>query len=173
MNRRLGMRRLECWLSAEYLSIFPCSQLSIFGLQPRYPQHTSGRRGDPLSCWYVPTHSHYKGPSGLNQSFVCSSTQPKQQVVSKSLHLPSRMATWILNTTWAALTAVLWGPYTSSSEPPSDFFPARPNGLLGRRYVLQTKLGAGVWSNTWLVSDKTKRYNHYFVHQSFAEFLVS
>lgn len=55
---------------------------------------------------------------------------------------------------------VLWwlGP-----EPPPDFYPARRHEKLNKRYRIQTKLGAGVWSSTWLVRDTSEVYNPYFI----------
>ncbi|EKM54806.1 uncharacterized protein PHACADRAFT_210586 [Phanerochaete carnosa HHB-10118-sp] len=38
-------------------------------------------------------------------------------------------------------------------EPLPDYYPARRHEKLEKRYRVATKLGAGVWSSTWLVSD--------------------
>ncbi|GJE90011.1 kinase-like protein [Phanerochaete sordida] len=71
------------------------------------------------------------------------------------------MAAMILSVPWWLYQrlASLW---RTNAEPLSDYFVPRPHDKLNRRYLIHTKLGAGVWSSTWLVSDTTaqkdKRY---------------
>ncbi|GJE90013.1 kinase-like protein [Phanerochaete sordida] len=51
---------------------------------------------------------------------------------------------------------------TDAEPPPSDYYPFHQNERLNGRYLVHTKLGSGVWSNTLLVTDTSVRTSKQF-----------